>query len=320
VVRLQIQLTAITLLQNWWATTGSSSPLALAPHRAFPRLFPCPMCAMIGTSRWHGGTALGRLTIFVKGNVDVRDSLHFLRIDGKVLWNGINQIVRARFPGTVVRVRHEIFTRSDALLEADGTIPMSLCTRRLPLGPYTPAAQFSRELFETDADVIVLSLLQDVTVTLMRHRRDGYLLYAANSEAWSAADRDWIREEFDFTGALDVDASIRNLAAIVARIRQRSEIPILIYNVSSVVPGEQVHCYRGLEEIFSSRVRRFNLGLIELSQQSGISIIDVDTIVARAGADRVKLDPVHLTADGCRLVAEEVVRVLDDLGRFCRQT
>ena len=61
-------------------------------------------------------------------------------------------------------------------------------------------------------------------------------------------------------------------------------------------------------------MRRFNLGLAELSQQTGISVIDVDRIVARAGADRLKLDTVHLTAEGCRLVAEEVVRVLDDLG------
>ena len=237
-------------------------------------------------------------------------------MDGKVLWNGINEIVRARFPGTVVRVSHETFTRSDALLEANGPVPVSLLARGLPLAPYTPAAQFSRAVFDADADVVVLSLLQEMTSTLLRHRRDGYLLYAANLEAWAAADRDWIREEFVFTGALDVETSVRNLEAIVARIRQRSDVPILIYNVSSVVPGDQVHSYQGLEEIFSTRIRRFNLGLIELSQLSGISIIDVDTIVARAGADRVKLDPVHLTADGCRLVAEEVVRVLDDLGRF----
>jgi len=259
---------------------------------------------------------LGRLTIFAKGNVDVRDSLHALKRDGKVLWNGINEVVRARFPGSLVRVRHEIFTRSDALLETDGTIPASLADRRLPLAPYTPAAQFSRALFETDADVVVLSLLQEVTITMLRHRREGYLLYANNAETWDVADRDWIRDEFVFAGALDVEASIRNLAAIVARIRERSDVPILIYNVSSVVPGDQVHCHQGLEEIFSTRIRRFNLGLIDLSQRSGISVIDVDTIVARAGADRVKLDALHLTADGCRLVAEEVVRVLDDFGCF----
>jgi lysophospholipase L1-like esterase len=45
-----------------------------------------------------------------------------------------------------------------------------------------------------------------------------------------------------------------------------------------------------------------------------VSIVDVDTIIGRAGADEFKLDAMHLTPEGYRLVAEEVVRVLGDLG------
>jgi hypothetical protein len=259
---------------------------------------------------------VGRLTIFAKGNVDVHDSLHSLRIGGKILWNGINEVVRARFPGTVVRLRHETVARSDALLEAGGTVPAGLAARELPLAPHTAAIQFSRALFEVDADAVVLSLQPDLTTSFLRHKRDGYLFYPANAESWTPADRDWLRDEFAFSEALDAAASMRNLAAIVARVRKRRDVPILVYNVSSVVPGDQVHCYQGLDETFSTRVRRFNLALIELSHQTGISVIDVDAVVARAGADRAKLDPVHLTAEGCRLVAEEVVRVLEELGCF----
>jgi lysophospholipase L1-like esterase len=91
-------------------------------------------------------------------------------------------------------------------------------------------------------------------------------------------------------------------------------VPILIYNVSPVVPGENAHCLQGLGETYSTRCRRFNLGLAELSEEVGISIVDVDSIIARAGADTLKIDAMHLTPDGYRLVAEEVVRVLDDLG------
>jgi lysophospholipase L1-like esterase len=36
--------------------------------------------------------------------------------------------------------------------------------------------------------------------------------------------------------------------------------------------------------------------------------------LARHGAEALKIDPMHLTPQGYRLVAEEVVRVLDDLG------
>jgi lysophospholipase L1-like esterase len=105
-----------------------------------------------------------------------------------------------------------------------------------------------------------------------------------------------------------------NFAGIIERIRSRSTAPILVYNISAVVPGEAVHAHQGLGDILSTRIRRFNLALIELSEATGVSIIDVDTVLARAGAERLKLDAVHLTPDGCRLVAEEVVRVIEDLG------
>jgi hypothetical protein len=107
---------------------------------------------------------------------------------------------------------------------------------------------------------------------------------------------------------------MRNLAAVMARLQRCSAAPILVYNLSAIVPGEWIHCHQGSGEILSTRIRRFNLALTELSEQTGISIVDVDAIVARAGADRLKVDYWHLTAEGCRLVAEEVVRILEDLG------
>jgi hypothetical protein len=36
--------------------------------------------------------------------------------------------------------------------------------------------------------------------------------------------------------------------------------------------------------------------------------------VACAGADRLKIDLLHLTAEGWRLIAEEVVRILHESG------
>jgi hypothetical protein len=259
---------------------------------------------------------VGRLTIFAKGNLDLRDSLHSLKIDGKILWNGINEIVRDRFPGTVARVRHETCTRSDSLLDMPATAPPELAARELPLDHNPLSAQFSHALFESDADAIVLSIQPDLSTRLVRHRRDGYLLYPANSRNWSQDDRQWLRDAFDFLDPLDIDVSMSNFEKIVARIRGRSEAPILIYNVSSVVPGESIHCYQGLDEVLSTRIRRFNVALTALSERTGISVIDVDAVVARAGADRLKVDATHLNADGCRLVAAEVVRVLDDLGCF----
>ena len=257
-----------------------------------------------------------RLTIFAKGNLDVRDSLHSLRIGGNVVWNGINEVVGARFAQTRVRLRHEVWSRSDALLESDGAIPADLSGRMLPLGPVSAEAQFSRALFDVDADAIVLSIQPDVMTRLVRHGRDRYLLCPSNREAWAEEDRHWLRTEFCAVESPDAATSMQNYEHIVGRIRQRTLAPILVYNVSSVVPGDSIHCHEGLGDTLATRIRRFNLALVELSQRTGISIIDVDAIVARAGADRVKVDAFHLTAEGCRLVAEEVVRVMDDVGCF----
>ena len=257
---------------------------------------------------------MGRVTIFAKGNLDVRDSLHALRHGDRVLWNGLNSLVRERFPETSLRIRHEVWTRSDALLEATGEIPADLAGRTLGLGAYSAASQFSTAVFDVAADVVVLSVQPDIFTNAARHRRAGYLFHPHNYGAWSPGDRAWFREEFALIPRLDVAASMRNFEEIIYRIRAAFSGPILIYNLSFLDPGETLHSYEGVPETLSTRIRRFNVALTELSRSTGVSVIDVDALVARAGADRLKTDVTHLTAEGCRHVAEEVARVLEELG------
>ncbi len=255
-----------------------------------------------------------RLTLFLKGNVDIRDSLHSCRVGGELLWNGVNEVLRARFPGTLARIKHETWTRSDALLAATGTAPAELAERGLDLGSYPLSSQFSDAVFTTPADAIILTVQPDVTNSLMRHREGGHLFYPTDPQNWAADDRAWLKSEFEMSGLLSVEDSMANLAAMTDRIRAERDVPILIYNLSPIIPGDLVHCYMGLGETFATRIRRFNLALIDLSEQTGVSIIDVESLIARRGVDAVKLDAVHLTAEGYALVAEEVVRVLADYG------
>jgi hypothetical protein len=259
---------------------------------------------------------LRRLNLFLKGNLDLRDSLHSLRLNGDLVWNGVNEILRGRFPGTTIRLRHETWTRSDALLESEGQPPGELGQRNLPLGPHAATSQFSVALFEQKADAIVLSVQPDVMVGLLRHRREGYLFYPNNLAQWSPFDREWLRATFEPVPRLDVERSMANFRKIVERCRANTDAPILIYNISSILPAEWIHCYAGMDDILSTRIKHFNLGLVELSQKTGISIVDVDRVVARKGADALKLDGLHLNSAGCRLVAEEVVNILDDIGCF----
>ena len=99
-----------------------------------------------------------RLTLFVKGNIDVRDSLHFCQVGGELAWNGINEILRTRYPHDLVRIKHETWTRSDALLECTETAPEALTCRDVLLGPYSLlASQFSTAVFSSPADAFILS-------------------------------------------------------------------------------------------------------------------------------------------------------------------
>ena len=255
-----------------------------------------------------------RLTIFAKGNVDLHDSLHSCVIAGKLHWNGINDVVRPRHPGTLIRLKHETWTRSDALLKADGVVPAELTERPLALGSYPVESQFSQALFTFDADAFVLSIMPDAATCLLQHRGSGFLFYPGETAGWSPEDRRWLKTDFTSLPLMDLTASFANLERIVARIRARTDAPILIYNLSPIVPGQIVHCLQGLGETFATRIRRFNLALADLSEREGVSIIDVDEILARAGADHLKVDAMHLKPEAYRLIAEEVVRVLEDIG------
>ena len=257
---------------------------------------------------------MSRLTIFAKGNLDIRDTLHSQKRGDTLVWNGINEILKNRHPACRARVRHETWTRSDALLDIDGTIPEALLARNLSLGSHSLSSQFTTDLFTADADAFILSIQPDVNFALLRHRDDGYLFEPDGWSSWSAADKAWAQSAFVGGHLITPAESMANFARIIARLREHSTAPILIYNLSAYIPGERIHDHSGLEDLVSTSIRQFNLALITLSQQTGISIIDVDAVLARAGAERMKYDASHLTPEGCRIVTEEVVRVLDDLG------
>jgi hypothetical protein len=255
-----------------------------------------------------------RLKLFVKGNVDVHDSLHSCRIDGRVVWNGVNEVVRPRYPGVTLRLRHEISTGFRAILEADGITPDEVAERAHLQGAYWNLGQYSNAIFAAEADAIVLSIQADVQAPSFRHRRDGYLFCADDLARWPDDHKRWLAEAFEPVGPPDVAKSMDAFEQLYRRLRRHSDAPVLVFNMSSVVPGERLHCFQGLEGILSTQIRRYNLALIDLSEALGISVIDVDGVLARAGAERLQVDPVHLTAEGYRLVAEDVVRVLADLG------
>jgi hypothetical protein len=258
------------------------------------------------------------LRIFAKGNVDVRDSLLWSRVGDRVEWNGINEVLRIRHPGALAKVRHETCVRLDLIPLPGETLaaPPLERARSLPCHAHPADQQHRTALFDGPADVVVLSLQSDLLNSLVRHQRDGWLLMADGFDSWDADSKEWLRRECKNAGPTPLETTLRSLERLVTAIAERLDAPVLVYNLSPVIPGERIHCFLGAEDSLGLRVRRFNLGLAELSARLGFSVVDVERIVACAGADRVKVDLPHLTAEGWRLVAEEVVRILEELSFF----
>jgi len=259
--------------------------------------------------------------IFAKGNVDVRDSLLWSRVGGIVEWNGINEVLRTRHPGIVARIKHETCARLD-LIPVPGEPPPESAeppeeiARRLPAGAHPIGRQQRTALFDAPADVVVLSLQSAATNALVRHRRDGWLLLPDDFESWDADSRAYLERECEYAGLASLERTMARLGKLILAIEERLGAQVLVYNLSPVTPGERTHSWLGAEDSLALRVRRFNLGLADLSARLGFSIVDVERIAACAGAERVKVDLIHLTAEGWRLVAEEVVRILEERGCF----
>ena len=254
-----------------------------------------------------------RIRIFLKGNLDLYDSLHSCRINNILCWNGINEVEAIKNAGVRFQIKHETFTRTDALLKTLGDPPKSLVDRNPFLGSFTSKSQFSQDLFNANVDAYVLSIQPDIAIRLVRHKSEGYLLHVAHLSLWDREDLDWLQTNFEPMKLLTPLESIKNLQLIIKRIRAISDAPIIIYNASSVIIGEQVHCYIGLKDSLSLRIKKFNLGLIELSNKTGISIVDIDRVIACHGANHLKLDTWHLNPDALKLIANEVARILLEL-------
>lgn len=262
-----------------------------------------------------------RLSIFAKGNVDVKDSLLWSRVDGKVQWNGLGEALRTSHPGVIARVKHETAV-GFASMTLPGfsapDVPAFLRDRVPPLAAHPLDQQHRTALFDASQgakhDAVVLSLQADAMNARLRHRPTGFTFLAEDLAAWPAAQRALVLRECESLGFSSVDDSMAALERLLDAIDEHLGAPVLIYNLCPVQPGERVHSWLGAGDATTLRLQRFDLALAELSTQRSFSIVDVQRLSATHGAGRLKVDHVHFTAQGWRLIAEEVVRILAEHG------
>jgi hypothetical protein len=103
----------------------------------------------------------------------------------------------------------------------------------------------------------------------------------------------------------------RHVIAADEMMRRRLDANLFWLNTTTVDLESHTSSYHGVEvEPRSLRIHRLSLALIELSHELGISIIDVDRVLAETGIR-------HLNKESRRaLVREETFRVLEDYGYF----
>lgn len=151
----------------------------------------------------------------------------------------------------------------------------------------------SATMLDAEPDIVVLSIADDVRVLASR---------GANSEE----------------AVQNVKA---DLVSIVDLIKQKLGAHVLVANASTIDPDDATHNYHGLEaDPLPLQVHRLAHMLVGVSHEEGISIVDVDRLIAEMGAvDNVE-SAISYGPAACAVIAGEVVRILEDYGFFDERT
>ncbi len=143
------------------------------------------------------------------------------------------------------------------------------------------------ELIEWNPDVVLLSIADDVRNLGNR---------GANAEEATHRVRD-------------------DLEAVIRLLKEKVGAHVLVANASTIDPDDDRFTYSGItEEPVSLRIQRLDLLVVLVSHDLGISVIDIDRLIAElGGADHVESAMSYRPA-ACATIAGEVVRILEDYG------
>ena len=96
---------------------------------------------------------------------------------------------------------------------------------------------------------------------------------------------------------------------------------VLVANASTIDPADATHNYAGTTtDPVSLRVHRLAHMLVGVSHEEGISIIDIDRVIAELGATGNVEAAMSYGPAACAAIADELVRVLEDYGFFDERT
>lgn len=112
-----------------------------------------------------------------------------------------------------------------------------------------------------------------------------------------------------------------DLVAIVDAIKERLGAHVLVANASTIDPSDATHNYHGLDvDPLPLQVHRLAHMLVGVSHEEGISIVDVDRLIAEMGAADNVESAMTYGPEACAKIAAEIVRILEDYGFFDERT
>lgn len=259
------------------------------------------------------------LRLFLKGGDGLAHSLLSIAEGGQYLDRGVRDLVYEEYGGSFnLEIVREPWGHCELLLQQLEGIssPQRRCPPELVGDIVT--AQFQSRLFEEDVDVVVLSIQAEITQSLWEHRQERYLFCPPPDweHKWLPAQRGWLQDHFSPWGRLTVKRFKQNFRRLVQILKERLDAHLIVFGVSSYDPDDLVHNYHGTSETLSERILHFNLALSEISALEGISIVDVDRLIAELGGKGHVIKALQYSMHAYQEICREFLRVVEDIGFF----
>lgn len=259
------------------------------------------------------------IRILVKGDRDAIDSLLPTTQGAKKLDKSLQDLINEKSDRAFqIEIIYEPGGRSDLWLQQLGKIPLpnnSYSSKQLETLLIGQSPNF---LVAVDIDIIVFSTQVEITKNLWKHHETGYLIDIP--EDWeqqlSEAEKQEFQQHFSPTGLLSTEQSQANFSQLIQLLKEKTGAYIICYNCCDFDPSDRTTNYHNIGETLRLRIQKLNLALLKLSMQEGISLIDVESLLAELGAAQHVTRGLDYSPEAYQVICQEFLRVITDVGFF----
>lgn len=207
--------------------------------------------------------------------------------------------------------------RTDHLIQRLAGSPAPQAVFDLGLNADSVAVQFSTPLGDPDVDVVILSAGSDLSATHWIGGPEGSIVRRPDDTegSWSSESILALEQSFDQAPLLSAEQYFDVTRQAITMIKETSGAHVLLLGPSTL--GEaRVGTYARIEDDHRLRAHRVNAAQIRLSMTFGVSLVDVDRVVANLGQGGQVLSPLKYSQSIVTAICDEVVYVLNDIGFF----